>query len=88
VFVPLNTRLTVPELQFIVGDSSPKVMVHDADLAGTALTVTRLCSVSFTLLLGPSGSYEAAIGAAKPLGGRHGADHAPIRSGACAETDQ
>jgi fatty-acyl-CoA synthase len=69
VFVPLNTRLTVPELQFIVGDSSPKVMVHDADLAGTALTVTRLCNVSFTLLLGPSGSYEAAIGAAKPLDG-------------------
>ena len=33
VFLPLNTRLTVPELQFIVGDSSPKVMIHDTDLA-------------------------------------------------------
>ena len=29
VFLPLNTRLTVPELQFIVGDASPKVMIHD-----------------------------------------------------------
>ena len=67
VFVPLNTRLTVPELQFMVGDSSPKVMVHDADLAETALTVARLCNVSSTLLLGPSGFYEAAIGVAKPL---------------------
>jgi fatty-acyl-CoA synthase len=67
VFVPLNTRLTVPELQFIVGDSSPKVMVHDADLAETALAVARLCNVSSTLLLGPGRSYEAAIGAAKPL---------------------
>jgi len=33
VFLPLNTRLTVPELQFIVGDAAPKVMIHDADLA-------------------------------------------------------
>ena len=24
VFLPLNTRLTVPELQFIVGDAAPK----------------------------------------------------------------
>jgi fatty-acyl-CoA synthase len=30
VFLPLNTRLTVPELQFIVSDSSPKVMIHAA----------------------------------------------------------
>ena len=67
VFVPLNTRLTVGELQFMVGDSSPKVVVHDADLADTALTVARLCNVSSTLLLGPSGSYEAAIGVANPL---------------------
>ena len=67
VFVPLNTRLTVPELQFIVGDCSPKVMVHDADLAEAALTVARLCGVSSTLLLGPTGSYEAGIAAAGPL---------------------
>jgi len=26
VFLPLNTRLTVPELQFIVGDAAPKVV--------------------------------------------------------------
>ena len=69
VFVPLNTRLTVPELRFIVSDSSPKVMVHDADLAETALTVASLCNVSSTLLLGPGGSFEAAIAAAKPLDG-------------------
>src|ERR1700754_3074347 len=39
VFLPLNNRLTVPELQFIVSDSTPRVMIHDADLAETALTV-------------------------------------------------
>ena len=67
VFLPLNTRLTVPELQFIVGDASPIVMIHDDDLAETALTVAKLCNVSSTLLFGPGGSYEAAIAAAKPL---------------------
>ena len=74
VMVPLNTRLTVPELQFIVGDASPKVMIHDTDLAETALTVAKLCNVSSALLFGPGGSYEAAIADAKPLGkirGRH-----------------
>src|SRR6478609_7948117 len=51
VFLPLNTRLTVPELQFIVADSSPKVMIHDADLAEVALAVARLCNVSSALLV-------------------------------------
>jgi fatty-acyl-CoA synthase len=67
VFLPLNNRLTVPELQYIVGDSSPKVMIHDADLADIALTVARLCNVSSALLLGADGSYEAAIAASTPL---------------------
>ncbi|WFU17291.1 long-chain fatty acid--CoA ligase [Bradyrhizobium sp. CB3481] len=67
VFLPLNTRLTVPELQFIVGDASPSVMIHDADLSEVALSVAKLCNVSSTLLLGADGSYEAAITAAKPL---------------------
>jgi fatty-acyl-CoA synthase len=67
IFLPLNTRLTVPELQFIVGDASPKVMVHDADLAETALTVAKLCNIESSLLLGPNASYETAIAAATPL---------------------
>ena len=67
VFLPLNTRLTVPELQFIVGDASPKVMIHDTDLAEVALSVAKLCGVSSALRLGPGGSYEAALAASKPL---------------------
>src|SRR3989440_4047523 len=67
VFLPLNTRLTVPELQYIVGDAAPKLMIHDAELAEVALTVARLCNVPSALLLGPDGSYEAAIAASKPL---------------------
>lgn len=67
VFLPLNNRLTVPELQYIVGDSSPKVMVHDNDLTETALTVAKLCNVASALLLGPGGSYEAGIAASQLL---------------------
>ncbi|MBR0829305.1 long-chain fatty acid--CoA ligase [Bradyrhizobium manausense] len=67
VFLPLNTRLTVPELQFIASDASPKVMIYDTDLAETALSVATLCNVASALLLGPGGSYEAGIAAGKPL---------------------
>ena len=67
VFLPLNTRLTVPELHYIVGDAAPKAMVHDADLAETALAVGKLCNIEAALLLGPEGSYEAAIASSKPL---------------------
>jgi fatty-acyl-CoA synthase len=67
VFLPLNTRLTVPELHYIVGDAAPRLMIHDSDLAEIALSVSNLCKVEATLLLGPGGSYEAAIAGAKPL---------------------
>jgi fatty-acyl-CoA synthase len=67
VFLPLNNRLTVPELEFIVGDASPKVMIHNADLAETALAVAKLCNVEAALAFGPSGSYEAGIAGAKPI---------------------
>lgn len=67
IFLPLNNRLTVPELQFIVGDAAPVVMIHDADLAETAVAVAKLCNVPSALTFGPDGSYEAGIGAAKPI---------------------
>jgi fatty-acyl-CoA synthase len=67
VFLPLNTRLTVPELQYIVGDAAPSLLIHDAELAEIALAVAKLCKVSSTLLLGSGGSYEGAIAGAKPL---------------------
>ncbi len=67
VFLPVNTRLTVPELVYIVGDAAPVLMIHDAELADVALSVAKRCNVRFTLLLGPGGSYEAAIAASQPL---------------------
>src|SRR4051795_967436 len=49
VFVPLNTRLALPELQFIVGDAAPRLLIHDGDLAEVALTVAGSCDTPSTL---------------------------------------
>src|SRR2546423_6839264 len=53
-FLPLNTRLTVPELHYIVGDAAPTLMIHAADLTDIALTFPKLCNIPSTLLLGPN----------------------------------
>src|SRR6266850_666966 len=45
VFLPLNTRLTVPELQYIVGDAAPKLMIHDEELAEAGGTVLIMRAV-------------------------------------------
>jgi fatty-acyl-CoA synthase len=69
IFVPLNTRLAVPELEFIAGDCTPVVLVHDAELAATAKAVAaRMSKVPALLEVGsPSASYERGIAAARPL---------------------
>ncbi|GHE68042.1 acid--CoA ligase [Camelimonas fluminis] len=65
IFVPLNTRLTVSELTYIVGDAAPRVMIHDAELAPTALEVAAACQTPSSLQF--DASYEAALAAAQPL---------------------
>src|SRR3569833_847165 len=42
-------------------------MIHDADLSDIAISVAQLCGIGSMLLLGPDGSYEAAIAASAPL---------------------
>lgn len=65
IFVPLNTRLTVPELSYIVGDAAPRVMIHDGDLAATALEVAEACQTQACLQIGDR--FEAALAAVAPL---------------------
>src|SRR5437588_12784591 len=50
ISVPLTVRLTVPELEYIVGDAAPIVMIHDDELADIALKVVELCKVPRRLL--------------------------------------
>ena len=66
VYVPLNWRLTVSELEYIVGDAGPKVLVHEDLFADQAAELQRLCGVADLLELNASGegsTYEAAIDA-------------------------
>jgi fatty-acyl-CoA synthase len=44
IMLPLNWRLTVPELEYILGDSSPKLLIHDRSFAeqAKALSSNRL----------------------------------------------
>lgn len=65
IFLPLNWRLAAPELDFILGDAEPRILIHDtamADLAG-ALTV----AVPVVIETGGGGqasAYEDAIAGA------------------------
>ncbi|MEM9034286.1 MAG: long-chain fatty acid--CoA ligase [Actinomycetota bacterium] len=45
VFVPLNWRLALPELEYILGDCSPAVLVHDDEFADTATKLAERCSI-------------------------------------------
>ena len=38
IFMPLNWRLAVPELEFICNDATPKVLVHGVEFVGEAVT--------------------------------------------------
>jgi fatty-acyl-CoA synthase len=62
VFVPLNWRLTVPELKFIIGDAAPTLLVHDVEFVDAATELARLCRLPFLLGRGGDDSpYERAI---------------------------
>ena len=47
IMLPLNWRLTVPELDYILGDSTPKLLIHDKALRAAGHgAVARACSRS------------------------------------------
>lgn len=66
IFVPLNVRLTVHELSYIVGDAAPRVLAHDDELAPMAKELKAACSVPHLLAFGAA--YEAALAASPRLG--------------------
>ena len=65
IFVPVNARLTVHELQFILRDAAPIVLVHDAEFQAMALELQRLCTIPRLLEFGAP--YEVAIAASPRL---------------------
>jgi fatty-acyl-CoA synthase len=61
--VPLNWRLTVPELEYIVSDCAPKVLMYDAQFTDQAKALQRRCGVEHLLAIDfeQADEYEAAI---------------------------
>lgn len=67
IFVPLNWRLALPELDAIVADCMPAVLVHDVEFAGRAEELARRHAIAHRLARGPEESpYERAIATAAP----------------------
>ncbi|MGH9300856.1 MAG: acyl-CoA synthetase [Acidimicrobiales bacterium] len=64
ICVMLNWRLTVSELEYIVNDSSPRLLVHDVEFAPVAQELQRLCSITELLMVdsgSPDSPYEQAV---------------------------
>ena len=67
IFLPLNWRLAVPELEFIAKDACPVVLIHGEEFADAAREVARLAGVPHTadLANGKPSTYEAGLAAAR-----------------------
>src|SRR5258708_3531452 len=62
VFVPMNWRLTVPELTFIVGDCAPVVLIYDQEFEDAAIALAAACGVPNLCARDPDNSaYEQLI---------------------------
>ena len=66
IFLPLNWRLAVPELEFICKDASPLVLIHGTEFADAAHQVAKLASVRHLadLANGKPSAYESGLAAA------------------------
>jgi fatty-acyl-CoA synthase len=64
ICVLLNWRLTVPELEYIINDSSPMLLVHDTAFTESAEELQRRCSIGELLAIdrgAASSPYEQMI---------------------------
>ncbi len=64
ICVLLNWRLTVTELEYILNDSSPTLLVHDSSLTEAADELQRRCSIGELLAIdggAPDSPYEATL---------------------------
>lgn len=64
VALPLNWRLTVPELEYILNDSSPQVLIYDASFKDNALELQKRCDIPTILEIDvddPASGYEQAV---------------------------
>ena len=66
IFMPLNWRLAVAELEYICNDGGPKVLAHGMEFASQAEEIQGLCGIPHRVGLNNGGDseYEAGLAAA------------------------
>ncbi len=67
----LNWRLAVPELEYIVSDCRPRVLIYEPEFSGQALKLREIDGVDHAICMAPESSqgiwaYEAALAAGDP----------------------
>jgi len=70
IWVPLNFRLAIPELEYIAGDCDIKMIVTDREFEQTSKAVAKTHGIQHIIRTNADGSdspYEAALSAAAPL---------------------
>jgi len=70
ICVLLNWRLTVSELEYIISDSSPPLLVHDVDFAASATELQHRCGIGHLLEIDggqPASAYEQALAAQRDV---------------------
>ena len=70
IAVLLNWRLTVPELEYILNDSAPLLLIYDIEFADAAQALQQRCGIPARLCIDKRGGvhpnpYEAALDAAR-----------------------
>jgi fatty-acyl-CoA synthase len=81
IFVPLNWRLTIPELKYIVSDADPSLIIHDDAYREPSTKLAEICQISHRVTWGLS--LEGAIHYEEIL-----ALHEPMKSSvACTHDD-
>jgi fatty-acyl-CoA synthase len=64
IMLPLNWRLTVPELEYILGDATPRLLIYDKDFAAAAQELAKRCGLPHLLEIDhehPDSTYECAL---------------------------
>ncbi len=67
IFLPINWRLALPELEFIATDATPKVLIHGDDFEAEAKATAAAVGISrlVGLAYGANSEYERAIAASE-----------------------
>ena len=67
IFLPVNWRLALPELEFIGNDATPRVLAYGTEFAQVAADVARRCGIEHLVSLnnGAASDYETGLARAE-----------------------